>query len=242
MSPALVLLFSESAPGPFQYGIRERGGMTLQRFAALQTAGPRQTRLHLIHRPARDIIHHAVARSFLLSDLIFLELSCRYRGLFPGPRNSLLANPDAVQDHGQPTRQRRSLSSSRGAWRSSWPTPEPRPLRHPHQHGVSRLQSIARIISSPHLDIPPVRSISPDWYSAGVRPNTAPTALELRKRAGIDGGAIGQRHHRADPGHRHQAPAHIVSAHDRQQATMKDADLLAQRPPDNQQRFDRGLR
>src|SRR5262249_10985193 len=44
--------------------------------------------------------------------------------------------------------------------------------------------SIIRIISSPHRDIAPVRSFSPDWYLAGVSPNTAPTAFEFRKRAG----------------------------------------------------------
>src|SRR5262249_39340448 len=45
-------------------------------------------------------------------------------------------------------------------------------------------QSIIRIISSPHRDIAPVRSLSPDLYLAGVSPNTAPTALEFRNRAG----------------------------------------------------------
>jgi hypothetical protein len=38
--------------------------------------------------------------------------------------------------------------------------------------------------------------------------------------------------------HRHQAPARLIVPHDGQQATMKNADLLAKRPPDNEQRFD----
>src|SRR5713101_5653420 len=48
---------SESAPRPFQYGIRRRGGTILS--AALPSV-ERQVqadiRTHLIHRPARDII------------------------------------------------------------------------------------------------------------------------------------------------------------------------------------------
>jgi hypothetical protein len=43
----------------------------------------------------------------------------------------------------------------------------------------------------------------------------------------IDGSAIGQRHHRADTGGRHQAPAHLVVSHDGQQAAVQDDDLFA---------------
>ena len=70
----------------------------------------------------------------------------------------------------------------------------------------------------------------------GVSPNTAPapTALEFRNRAGT---AIGQREHRANTGNRHQAPAHIIVADDGQHAAMQDAELLANHPPDNEQRF-----
>jgi hypothetical protein len=70
----------------------------------------------------------------------------------------------------------------------------------------------------------------------GVSPNTAPTALEFLKRAGTS--TIGQRHHGADTGHRHQAPAHIIGPHDRQQAAVQDADLFAKYSPDNEQRLD----
>ena len=69
---------------------------------------------------------------------------------------------------------------------------------------------MTRIISSPQRDILPLRSISPDWYMEHVSPSTAPTALDLRKRADVDGGAIGQRYHWADTGGRHQAPAHSI--------------------------------
>src|SRR3954454_18217035 len=48
---------SESALGPFHYGIRERGGTIFT--AALPSDGRQvqaDMRTHLIHRPARDII------------------------------------------------------------------------------------------------------------------------------------------------------------------------------------------
>ena len=46
-----------------------------------------------------------------------------------------------------------------------------------------------------------------------------------------------QRHHGADTGGRHQAPAHLIIPDDGQQAAMQDAELLAKRPSDNEQRF-----
>jgi hypothetical protein len=36
---------------------------------------------------------------------------------------------------------------------------------------------------------------------------------------------------------RHQAPAHLIVLHDGQQATVQNAELLAQHSPDNKQRF-----
>ena len=54
----------------------------------------------------------------------------------------------------------------------------------------------------------------------------------------VDGGTIGQRHHGADAGGRHQTSAHFVVPDDGQQATMEDDDLFAERPPNNEQRFD----
>jgi hypothetical protein len=44
---------------------------------------------------------------------------------------------------------------------------------------------IAQALSQDHLqrDILLLRSISPDWYLDHVSPNTAPTALDLRKGA-----------------------------------------------------------
>src|SRR4051794_5835614 len=42
----------------------------------------------------------------------------------------------------------------------------------------------ARTIASPTLLIPPVTSVSPDWYLLGVSPKWAPTSRERRNRAG----------------------------------------------------------
>jgi len=54
----------------------------------------------------------------------------------------------------------------------------------------------------------------------------------------VDGGTIGQRHHRADTGGRHQALANLILPDDRQQAAVQDDNLFAERPPDDEQRFD----
>ena len=42
----------------------------------------------------------------------------------------------------------------------------------------------------------------------------------------VDGGAIGQRHHGANAGGRHQAPAHLVIPDNGQQTAMQDDDLF----------------
>src|ERR1700681_4024127 len=72
MSPAGSCFSSESAPRPFQHGIRGRGGTI---YSAALPLDERQVqadmRTHLIHRPARDIFPpQGWNSSFLLSDLI----------------------------------------------------------------------------------------------------------------------------------------------------------------------------
>jgi hypothetical protein len=54
----------------------------------------------------------------------------------------------------------------------------------------------------------------------------------------VDGSAVGQRHHRSDTRDCHHSPTNIIIPDDGQQATMKNADLLAKRLPDNEQRLD----
>src|SRR5262249_28076919 len=53
----------------------------------------------------------------------------------------------------------------------------------------------------------------------------------------IDGDTKGQRDHRSNAWDRHQAPAHVIVPDDGQQAAMQDAELLANDPPDNEQRL-----
>jgi hypothetical protein len=43
----------------------------------------------------------------------------------------------------------------------------------------------------------------------------------------VDGGALGQRHHRADTGGRYQAPTYFIVPHDGEQAAMQNGELLA---------------
>ena len=101
---------SESAPGPFHHGIRGRGGAI---FAAALPSDERRVqadmRTHLIHRPARDIIHRSVELEFPSIGFDPVEFSCCCRGLSPGPTELGAVHPDAVHDHGQPTRQRHAF-------------------------------------------------------------------------------------------------------------------------------------
>src|SRR5450759_2065297 len=70
------------------------------------------------------------------------------------------------------------------------------------------------------------------------QPKHCPDCLGFPEASGnVDGGAIGQRHHGADPGHRHQPPAHLIGPHDSEQAAMLDDELLAKYAPDDKQRF-----
>ena len=73
----------------------------------------------------------------------------------------------------------------------------------------------------------------------GRQPKHGPDCLGVSEAGWqIDGGAIGQRHHGADTGDRHQAPADLIVPDNGQQAAMQYADLFAKDPPDNKERFD----
>src|SRR4030095_149245 len=101
---------SESAPRPFHHGIRRRGGTIFWAVLPLvKWQNQADMRTHLIHRPARDILpllggsRVASYRIGLMCPFMLLCPSCCCG--FPGPAELSAVNPDAVQDHGQPTRQ-----------------------------------------------------------------------------------------------------------------------------------------
>ena len=167
------------------------------------------------------------------------RLSCRCD--FPGPAELGAVNPYAVHDHGEPTGQGHDcLFHSAAPGDLHCPGFEPGPFRRTHQHDLGRfiehrphhLVAASRYATATSVDL--ARLIL-GWRQSQHRPDR----LGVPEAGGhVDGRAIGQRHHRADTGDRHQAPAHIIVPDNGQQAAMQDADLLAKHPPDNEQRFD----
>ena len=105
MSLAGSCFSSKSAPGPFHHGVRGRGGTI---FTAALPSNRRQiqadTRTHLIHRPARDIIPPLGGARVPPIAFDPARSSCRCD--VSGPAELGAVNPDAVHDHGQPARQR----------------------------------------------------------------------------------------------------------------------------------------
>src|SRR6185503_14380113 len=95
---------SESALGPFQHGVRERGG-TIFRSPLPSTDGRSKRTCDLTSSivPRGTSFHHAVELAFPPVRLDPERFSCR--GGLPGPAELGAVNPDAMHDHGQPTRQ-----------------------------------------------------------------------------------------------------------------------------------------
>src|SRR5262249_54513823 len=179
----LALLFGLGT-WPFHHGFRRRGGTIFWSALPDERQVQADLRTHLIHRPARDIIPpRGGARVFSCWVRYCAVVSCGY-GL-PGPAKLRAINPDAVHDHGQPACQgNASLLHAPAPGDLHRPGIEQGPCCRAEQHALGPFVSIVRTIASPHRDIAPLRSISPDWYLADVNPNTAPTDLDLRKRAG----------------------------------------------------------
>jgi hypothetical protein len=93
MSLAGSCFSSESAPGPFHHGIRRRGGTI---FTTALPSNERQvqadSRSHLIHRPARDIIPPVGgARVSLLPDLVLRGFQAAAAACSRVQRNSVLS-------------------------------------------------------------------------------------------------------------------------------------------------------
>jgi len=97
---------TESAPGPFHHGIRGQGG-TIFAAALPSVERPDQadSRTHLIHRPARDILPPLGGSRVFSIGFDPVWFSCCCHGLLPGPPELGAVNPDAVHDHGQPASQ-----------------------------------------------------------------------------------------------------------------------------------------
>src|ERR1035437_5691454 len=105
MSLTVSCFSSESAPRPFQYGIRERGG-TIFRAALRQSDGRSKRTYELTSSivPRGTSFHHSVELEFPPIAFDPARLSCCCD--FPGPAELGAVNPYAVHDHGHPTRQR----------------------------------------------------------------------------------------------------------------------------------------
>src|SRR5471032_2352540 len=84
MSLAGSCFSSESAPGPFHYGIRGRGG-TIYRAALppIERQDQADMRTHLIHRPARDIFPPLGGSRFSPIGFDPERFSCCCRDLLP---------------------------------------------------------------------------------------------------------------------------------------------------------------
>jgi hypothetical protein len=83
---------------------------------------------------------------------------------------------------------------------------------------------MTRIIASPHLEMAPIRLLSPDWFWRGVRPNAAPTLFEFLKRAGI---STMVRNVKATTQDRHQSTADLICSHESQELCVQHVELLA---------------
>src|SRR5262249_42448844 len=97
---------SESAPRPFHHGIRGRGG-TIFWSALPSDDGRSKPTCELTSSivPRGTPFHHAVELEFPPIGVVSVWLSCGC-GFFPGPPELGAIHPDAMHDHGQPSRQR----------------------------------------------------------------------------------------------------------------------------------------
>ena len=106
MSLAGSCFSTESAPRPFHHGIRRRGGTILG--AALPLAVGRSKRTCELTSsivPRGTSFRHWVELEFPPIAFDPERLSCCC-GFFPAPLELSAVNPDAVHNHGQPSRQR----------------------------------------------------------------------------------------------------------------------------------------
>src|ERR1700682_4682669 len=127
---------SESAPRPVHQGIRRRGGTIFG--AALPSYRQWVQRTYELTSsivPRGTSSHRSVALKFppIALDPVRFSRCCT----LPGPPELGAVNPDAVHDHGQPTRQRHDrLLHPAVPGDLHGPGLEPGPLRRTHQHDL----------------------------------------------------------------------------------------------------------
>ena len=116
VSHGLVLLFGIGAKALPSWDSRTRWNNLCHGLAVSRTAGP-SGHANSPHPsfPRGTLFHRSVELEFSPIGFDPAWFSCCGRGLFPGPAELGAVNPYAVHDYGQPTRQRRLPSSSRGA-------------------------------------------------------------------------------------------------------------------------------
>ena len=179
MSLAGSRFSSDSTPRPFHHGIRRRGGTIFfgrprrqcdcrfkRTYELTSSVAPRGTSFHPLGGARFPPIAFDPAQISSRRDL-------------PSPPQ--LANPHAVHDHGQPTRQSHDRLFHPGMPGDLHrPGLEPGPIRRTHQHalGSSASSRLHTVISRRFA-----RSGRIDTWRVSVQ-TPPPTALEFLKRAG----------------------------------------------------------
>jgi hypothetical protein len=105
MSLAGSCFSSESAPRPFHHGIRRQGGTISNATLPSNGRSKRTCELTSSIVPRGTSFHRSVELECPPIGFDPARFSCCCRGLFPGPAELGAVNPDAVQDHGEPTGQ-----------------------------------------------------------------------------------------------------------------------------------------
>lgn len=91
-------------------------------------------------------------------------------------------------------------------------------------------------MASPHFEMRPVRSTSPDWYLRGVKPKCAPTARERANRAGTSTVARKVSATGTNTRHRHKPAAYCIFAGETDEQVVEFSKPISERPPHGQKR------
>src|SRR5580700_9999847 len=216
MSLAGSCFSSESAPGPSIMGVEDGVEQSFGRPCCQRDGrSKRPSELTSSIVPRGTSFHRRVELEFPPIGFDPVRLLCCYRGLFPFPAELGAVNPDAVHDHSQSPGQRYNrLFHPAAPGDLHRPGLEPGPFLGTH-HGLSCF-----VEHRPHHLISTTRYSAVPIHLArlmlGARqPKHRPDGLGFAEASrNVDGGAIGQRHHGANAGGRHQALAHLVIADD----------------------------